>query len=161
VPPGANRTRNLQRRDAPPETRVKDRDVDEKYMRVALREAEKANRGGLLVLRRGGEALKNYRLNDTTLYVTAEPCAMCASALIHGRVSRLVFGAPEPKFGAVKSKMRLFEDHVFNHQVDVDHGVLEKECIEKIKTFFKKKREGVKNSKAESKRNIAEKDSGH
>jgi tRNA(adenine34) deaminase len=179
VPPGANRTRNLQRRDAPPETRVKDRDVDEKYMRVALREAEKANRGGevpvgavlvkgdrvlakdhnrcielhdptahaeLLVLRRGGEALKNYRLNDTTLYVTAEPCAMCASALIHGRVSRLVFGAPEPKFGAVKSKMRLFEDHVFNHQVDVDHGVLEKECIEKIKTFFKKKRETAKKS---------------
>ena len=177
MPPGANRTRDLQRRDALPETRVKDRDVDEKYMRVALREAEKANRSGevpvgavlvkgnrvlakdhnrcielhdptahaeLLVLRQGGEALKNYRLNDTTLYVTAEPCPMCASALIHGRVSRLVFGAPEPKFGAVKSKMRLFEDHAFNHHVDVDHGVLEKECIEKIRTFFKKKRERIK-----------------
>ena len=185
MPPGANRTRDLHRRDAPPETRVRDRDVDEKYMRVALREAEKAKRGGeipvgavlvkgsrvlakdhnrcielhdptahaeLLVLQRGGEALKNYRLNDTTLYVTAEPCPMCAFALIHGRVSRLVFGAPEPKFGAVKSKMRLFEDHAFNHHVNVDHGVLEKECIEKIKTFFKKKRETNRKVSVESRK---------
>jgi len=162
-----------------PETRVIDRSVDEKYMRMALKEAEKASRGGevpvgavlvrgtrvlakdhnrcielhdptahaeILVLRRGGEALRNYRLNDTTLYVTAEPCPMCASALIHGRVSRLVFGAPEPKFGAVMSKMRMFEDHAFNHHVKVDHGVLEKECIDKIKTFFKKKRETAKKS---------------
>jgi tRNA(adenine34) deaminase len=180
--------------DGSPKSKVSGRKVDKKYMRMALKEAEEANRGGeipvgavlvkgnrvlakdhnrcvelhdptahaeILVLRQGGETLKNYRLNDTILYVTAEPCPMCASALIHGRVSRLVYGAPEPKFGAVESKVRLFEDHAFNHHVDVDHGVLEKECIEKIKTFFKKKRERTKNSKAESTRNITERSSGH
>ena len=155
------------------ESKVIDKKCDEKYMRMALREAEKASRSGevpvgavlvkgnrvlakdhnrcielhdptahaeILVLRQGGETLKNYRLNDTMLYVTAEPCPMCASAMIHGRISRLIFGAPEPKFGAVESKMRLFENHAFNHHVVVDHGVLEKECVKKIKTFFKKKR---------------------
>ncbi len=160
-----------------PESKVIDKKRDEKYMRMALREAEKASRSGevpvgavlvkgnrvlakdhnrcielhdptahaeIIVLRQGGETLKNYRLNDTMLYVTAEPCPMCASAMIHGRISRLIFGAPEPKFGAVESKMRLFDDHAFNHHVTVDHGVLEKECIEKIKTFFKNKRAAKK-----------------
>ena len=167
-----------------PELKVTDKKHDEKYMRMALKEAERANRSGevpvgavlvkgnrvlakdhnrcvelhdptahaeILVLRRGGETLKNYRLNDTMLYVTAEPCPMCASAMIHGRVSRLIYGALEPKFGAVESKLRLFEDHAFNHRVDVDHGVLEKECIEKIKTFFKKKRERTRKSRVERK----------
>ena len=155
------------------ESKVIDKKCDEKYMRMALREAEKASRSGevpvgavlvkgnrvlakdhnrcielhdptahaeILVLRQGGETLKNYRLNDTMLYVTAEPCPMCASAMIHGRISRLIFGAPEPKFGAVESKMRLFKDHAFNHHVVVDHGVLEKECIETMKAFFREKR---------------------
>ncbi|MEI9478558.1 MAG: tRNA adenosine(34) deaminase TadA [Deltaproteobacteria bacterium] len=177
-----------------PESKVTEKKNDEKYMRMALKEAEKANQSGevpvgavlvkgnrvlakdhnrcvelhdptahaeILVLRRGGETLKNYRLNDTMLYVTTEPCPMCASAMIYGRVSRLVFGAPEPKFGAVESKMRLFEDHAFNHHVAVDHGVLEKECIEKIKTFFKKKRERTRKSRAERRPgNIVKENSG-
>lgn len=95
----------------------------------------------ILVLRRGGGVLKNYRLADTVLYVTTEPCPMCASAMIHGRIARLVFGAPEPKFGAVESKMKLFEGDSFYHHVKVDQGILEKECIETIKGFFQRKRE--------------------
>jgi tRNA(adenine34) deaminase len=94
----------------------------------------------VLVLRKGGKALGNYRLNNTVLYVTTEPCPMCVSAMIHGRISRLVFGAPEPKFGAVESKFRLLEGNGFNHKVKVEQGVLEKECAEILKLFFKEKR---------------------
>ena len=94
----------------------------------------------VLVLRKGGETLRNYRLSDTILYVTAEPCPMCVSAMIHGRISRLVFGTPEPKFGAVESKFRLLDANGFNHKVKVVRGVLEKECAEVLKYFFKEKR---------------------
>jgi len=106
----------------------------------------------ILVLRKGGKVLGNYRLNDTVLYVTAEPCPMCLSAMMHGRVSRLVFGAPEPKFGAVESKFGLLKEEGFNHRIEVEHGVLEQECIETLQGFFRKRRQertswefGVKN----------------
>ncbi len=92
------------------------------------------------VLRKGGEILGNYRLNDTTLYVTAEPCPMCACAMIHGRISRLVFGTPEPKFGAVQSRIELFKNSSSNHSLKIDQGVLEKECADTLKEFFKEKR---------------------
>jgi tRNA(Arg) A34 adenosine deaminase TadA len=94
----------------------------------------------ILVLRKGGEILKNYRLNGTVMYVTAEPCPMCVSAIVHGRISRLVFGSFEPKFGAVESKFRLLNDKSLNHKVKVERGVLEKECGEILKVFFKQRR---------------------
>ena len=94
----------------------------------------------VLVLREAGEVLRNYRLNDTVMYVTAEPCPMCAYAMIHGRISRLVFGTLEPKFGAVASKFRLFQENGLNHKVEVDRGILEKECAEVLKAFFKERR---------------------
>lgn len=94
----------------------------------------------ILVLRRGGEILKNYRLNGTAMYVTAEPCPMCVSAMVHGRISRLVFGSFEPKFGAVESKFRLLNDEGLNHKVKVDWGILEKECGEILRVFFKQRR---------------------
>jgi tRNA(Arg) A34 adenosine deaminase TadA len=94
----------------------------------------------ILVLRKGGEILKNYRLNDTVMYVTAEPCPMCVSAMVHSRISRLVFGALEPKFGAVESKFKLLNDNGLNHQVEVDRGILEEECAEILKVFFKERR---------------------
>jgi tRNA(adenine34) deaminase len=152
---------------------TRDKKFDERFMKMALREAEEAGRKGevpvgailvkedrvlakdhnrcielndptahaeVLVLRKGGKALGNYRLNNTVLYVTTEPCPMCVSAMIHGRISRLVFGAPEPKFGAVESKFRLLEGNGFNHKVKVEQGVLEKECAEILKLFFKEKR---------------------
>ena len=94
----------------------------------------------ILVLRKGGEALGNYRLNDTVLYVTAEPCPMCASAMVHGRLSRLVFGALEPKFGAVESKFKFLDDPSLNHRVGVERGILEEECAELMRLFFKERR---------------------
>ena len=94
----------------------------------------------ILVLRKGGRILKNYRLNDTVMYVTVEPCPMCVSAMVHSRIFRLVFGAHEPKFGAVESKFKLMDNSGLNHKVKVDRGVLEKECSEILKSFFKKKR---------------------
>ena len=94
----------------------------------------------ILVIRKGGEALGNYRLNDTMIYVTAEPCSMCASAMIHGRISRLVFGTLEPKFGAVESKFKMLQDSNLNHRVEVEGGILEKDCVEVLKNFFKERR---------------------
>ena len=95
----------------------------------------------ILVLRKAGKVLENYRLSNTVLYVTAEPCPMCVSAMVHGRISRLVFGAPEPKFGAVGSKFKLLESEGFNHRIEVEQGVLKNECIETLRGFFKKKRQ--------------------
>ena len=150
-----------------------DNEFDEKYMRMALKEAEEASQSGeipvgallikgdqllakdhnrcielsdptahaeILVLRKGGEILKNYRLNDTVMYVTAEPCSMCVSAMVHSRISRLVFGALEPKFGAVESKFKLLDGRGLNHKVKVDRGILEEECAGLLKTFFRERR---------------------
>ena len=94
----------------------------------------------ILVLRKGGKSLGNYRLNETVMYVTAEPCPMCVSAMVHGRIRRLVFGSLEPKFGAVESKFKLLNDNGFNHKVKVDRGILEKECAEILKNFFRERR---------------------
>jgi tRNA(adenine34) deaminase len=94
----------------------------------------------ILVLRKGGEILRNYRLNETVMYVTAEPCPMCVSAMVHGRISRLVFGTSEPKFGAVESKFRLLNHKGLNHKVEVDRGILEKECTEILGAFFRERR---------------------
>jgi len=94
----------------------------------------------VLVLRRGGEILRNYRLNDTVIYVTAEPCPMCVSAMVHSRISRLVFGTLEPKFGAVESKFRMLDSNGWNHKVKVDRGILKEECAGLLKTFFRERR---------------------
>jgi len=94
----------------------------------------------ILVLRKAGELEKNYRLIHTVMYVTAEPCPMCASAMVHGRISRLVFGTHEPKFGAVESRFRFLDDLSLNHRIQVVGGILKKECSELLKSFFRGKR---------------------
>jgi tRNA(adenine34) deaminase len=94
----------------------------------------------VLVLRKGGEVLGNYRLSDTVMYVTTEPCPMCISAMIHARISRLVFGTLEPKFGAVESKFNLLQEKGLNHHFKVTRGILEAECSEILKSFFKNRR---------------------
>ena len=98
----------------------------------------------ILVLRRGGKISRNYRLNETVMYVTAEPCPMCASAMVHGRIAKLVFGASEPKFGAVESKFQFLKEKSLNHRVAVEQGILEKECAEVLKAFFKERRSPVR-----------------
>ena len=91
-------------------------------------------------LRAGGKALKSYRLTETTLYVTLEPCVMCASAIVHARVKRLVFGAWDPRAGAAGSIIDVFALQGLNHRVDVFGGVLMEECSDCLKTFFGEKR---------------------
>jgi len=91
-------------------------------------------------LRAGGRALGSYRLTDTTLYVTLEPCVMCASAIVHARVRRVVFGAWDPRAGAAGSITDVFALPQLNHRVDVFGGVLMEECGELLRQFFAERR---------------------
>lgn len=87
-------------------------------------------------LRMAARSVGNYRLPGSVLYVTVEPCAMCAGAMVHARVAHLVYGAPEPKSGAVASTGRLFESPGVNHRVEVTAGVLANECAQLLIDFF-------------------------
>ncbi|WP_275658983.1 tRNA adenosine(34) deaminase TadA [Shewanella sp. Isolate11] len=95
-------------------------------------------------IRAAGQELENYRLLDTTLYVTLEPCAMCAGAMVHARVGRLVYGASDPKTGAAGSVIDLLNFDAFNHQLDVTSGVLAEECAEQLSAFFRRRRQEKK-----------------
>ena len=94
----------------------------------------------VLAIRRAARIRKNYRLPGTTLYVTLEPCILCAGAVLQARIDRLVYGARDPKGGAVESLYRLLEDSRLNHDVRLTGGVLERECGEILSGFFRKKR---------------------
>ena len=94
----------------------------------------------ILALREGAARKQNYRLPESTLYVTLEPCAMCAGAILTARVRRLVFGAVDPKSGAVRSLYNLLEDERLNHRVEITPGVLEEECREILRRFFQERR---------------------
>ncbi len=94
----------------------------------------------MVALRAAARASGNYRLVGATLYVTVEPCLMCAGALVHARVPTLVFGAREPKAGAVRSVMRALDHPALNHRVTVVEGVLEDECRRVMQAFFEEKR---------------------
>jgi tRNA(adenine34) deaminase len=97
----------------------------------------------ILTLRAAGVALGNYRLDDTVLYVTLEPCLMCATAMVHARVRRVVFGAYDPKAGAAGGLIDAFALKGLNHRVDVFGGVLEKECGQLLSDFFAATRLGA------------------
>jgi len=94
----------------------------------------------ILALREAGAAAGNYRLEGATLYVTLEPCAMCAGALVAARVERLVFGARDLRFGGVRSKFRIADSDLLNHHVEIVEGVLGAECAELLKRFFEARR---------------------
>ena len=91
-------------------------------------------------LRAAATSMENYRLTGVTLYVTVEPCLMCVGAMIHARVGLVVYGAPEPRSGALVSATRAHETPGLNHQLTVLGGVLEEECREVLQEFFKEKR---------------------
>jgi tRNA(adenine34) deaminase len=95
----------------------------------------------ILALRAAARLLNNYRLTGCDLYVTLEPCAMCVGALVHARIRRLIYGAPDPKAGAAHSCLRLPEAPHFNHQVEVTGGVLAEESAALLKRFFALRRE--------------------
>ncbi|HPQ71663.1 MAG TPA: tRNA adenosine(34) deaminase TadA [bacterium] len=96
----------------------------------------------MLVLRAAAQTLGRWRLSGCTLYVTLEPCAMCAGALVLARIDRLVFGAHDPKAGAVESLYRLVDDARLNHRVQVTGGVLAEACGSMLSEFFRAKRSG-------------------
>ena len=94
----------------------------------------------IMALREGGQALGNYRLVDTELYVTLEPCIMCMGAIIHARVRRLVFGAADPRVGAAGTVFDFTHDAKLNHRIEVKAGVLEEACSSLMQDFFKYRR---------------------
>jgi len=95
----------------------------------------------IVALRNAALAIENYRLPETTLYVTIEPCTMCVGAMIHARIKRVVFGALEPKAGAVCSQFHLLDGPNFNHTIEYRQGVLADECGRLISDFFQQRRE--------------------
>ncbi len=145
----------------------------EKFMSVALKEADKAERkeevpigcvivkdgkivarahnlkqtkrlatahAEVLAIEKACKKLKDWRLEDYEIYVTLEPCAMCAGAIASARIKKAYFGAYEPKGGGVESKFHILSESGLNHVTEFEGGVMEKECSEKIKTFFKTRR---------------------
>lgn len=94
----------------------------------------------IVVLRKAAQKLGNYRLPGTTLYVTVEPCVMCVGAIVHARVARVVYGAIEPKTGAIESAHSLFESGHFNHRPEIEGGVLASECGALLTRFFENRR---------------------
>jgi tRNA(adenine34) deaminase len=94
----------------------------------------------ILALRKAGKKEKNYRLVGATLYVTLEPCLMCLGALMHARIDRIVFGAKNTKNGFCGSLIDMTNERQFNHQVNVTGGILEKQCQEILKSFFRLRR---------------------
>ena len=94
----------------------------------------------LQALREAGHVVGNYRLSDCDMYVTVEPCAMCAGAITHARIRRLIYGAEDPKAGAVHSMLQVLNHPKLNHQVDVMGGVLAARCGDLLQTFFRQRR---------------------
>jgi tRNA(adenine34) deaminase len=148
--------------------------LDEKFMVLALEQAEEAARCGevpigavlvrdgnvlaadrnrrealkdatahaeILVIRRAGELLGGWRLSNCTLYVTLEPCPMCAGAMVQARIDRLVFGATDPKGGAAGTLYDIVRDRRLNHRLEVTGGVLESECAALLQKFFRERRD--------------------
>ncbi|MBX7062743.1 MAG: tRNA adenosine(34) deaminase TadA [Pyrinomonadaceae bacterium] len=94
----------------------------------------------ILAIRAAGQKIGNYRLTGTTVYSTIEPCAMCAGALVNARVARLVYGAPDERFGAVRSKFEICDSEILNHRIEIVTGVLEEECRKLMQDFFRERR---------------------
>jgi len=95
----------------------------------------------IVAMRNAANNLSNYRLSDCDLYVTIEPCTMCVGAMVHGRIRRVLFGALEPRAGALQSQLQLMNQSHYNHSIEWQGGVLAQECGDLISLFFRRKRE--------------------
>ena len=105
-----------------------------------IRDCDPTAHAEIIVLREAARRIGNYRLADGTLYVTIEPCSMCAGAVIQARIPRLVYGADDPKGGAARSCFQILSDPRLNHQVEITAGVLAAECASVIQSFFAQRR---------------------
>jgi tRNA(adenine34) deaminase len=106
----------------------------------SIGDSDPAGHAEVVAMRSAGKKIGNYRLLHTSMYATIEPCVMCAGAMVHARIGRLVFGALDPKAGALISRYQIGGDGVLNHKLEVEGGVLADECAELLTAFFKKKR---------------------
>lgn len=102
----------------------------------------------IVALRQAAARVRNYRLIDSTIYVTLEPCTMCVGALVHARIARLVYGTAEPKAGAVISKAKLLESDYLNHRVEYSGGLLAMQCQHQLSDFFARRRAQKRQQKA-------------
>ena len=105
----------------------------------------------MLAIREAGQTLNNYRMLDCTLYVTLEPCPMCAGLLVHSRINRLVFAAKDLKTGSAGSAFNLVNSDKLNHQIETEVGVMEEECSALLSSFFKRRRKEIKEKKKHKK----------
>ena len=105
-----------------------------------LADSDPAAHAEIVALRQAGTAISNHRLEDCELFVTIEPCAMCAGALVHARLKRLVYGADDPKAGAVHSVMQVLNHPSLNHRMEIRGGVLAGRCAEILQEFFRSRR---------------------
>jgi tRNA(adenine34) deaminase len=108
-----------------------------------IRTSDPTAHAEVVALRAAAQAIGNYRLNGVTLYVTLEPCAMCAGAMIHARIDRLVYAAADPKAGAAGSVLDVLNHPRLNHQMQVDRGILSEESAELLRSFFRERRGGA------------------
>src|SRR6202789_1453291 len=106
-----------------------------------LRNSDPTAHAEIVALRQAGLALKNYRLEDCTLYATLEPCAMCAGAILHPAIARLVYAAPDPKAGACGSVLSVMNHPQLNHKAEVVSGLLAEECGQLLTDFFRNRRQ--------------------
>ncbi|WP_390235348.1 tRNA adenosine(34) deaminase TadA [Vibrio sp. F74] len=128
---------------------VKDGEIIARGFNRSICDHDATAHAEIQVLRQAGQVLENYRLVDTTLYVTLEPCPMCAGALLHSRVKRVVYGAPDLKSGAAGSVLNLFDTQAAYHYADVEAGLLEDECRIQLQSFFKRRRKEKKELKTD------------
>jgi tRNA(adenine34) deaminase len=119
---------------------VRDGQVISKAFNKPIGNHDPSAHAEMLALREAALAEENYRIPGTTLYVTLEPCAMCSGAMLHARVSRVVYGAPDPKTGAAGSVLDLFSSKQINHQTSVAGGIMSEECGQLLRDFFKGRR---------------------
>ncbi len=119
---------------------VKDNQVVGEGWNQPISQHDPSAHAEIIALRAAGKNLSNYRLLDTTLYVTLEPCVMCAGAIMHARVGRVVYGAYDPKAGAAGSVVDIFSNQKLNHHVKVEAGLLSTECGDLLSQFFKSRR---------------------
>ena len=119
---------------------VKDGQVISKAFNKPIAQHDPSAHAEMLVLREAALAQENYRIPGSTLYVTLEPCAMCSGAMLHARINRVVYGAPDPKTGAAGSVIDLFASKQINHQTSVEGGIMSKECGQLLRDFFKGRR---------------------
>jgi len=119
---------------------VRDGQVISKGFNRPISNSDPSAHAEMMAMRAAAQDESNYRLPGTTLYVTLEPCTMCAGAMLHARIERLVFGAADPKTGAAGSVLNIFSEKQINHQTKVEGGIMGAECGQVLRDFFKERR---------------------